>query len=53
MEFRGTLDQGIDVKWKGYVVAAPSIHPNLSTYDVIMDIDPVELPSDIAERIVR
>jgi hypothetical protein len=53
MEFRGTLDKGIDVKWKGYVVAAPSVHPNLSTYDVIMDIDPVALPSDIAERIVR
>jgi hypothetical protein len=53
LDFKGTLDRGIDVKWRGYVVAAPSIHPNLSRYEVINDVEPVALPADIAESIVR
>lgn len=53
VDFRGTFGQGVDVKWRGYVVAAPSIHPNMSRYEVINDIDPVVLPADMASEIVR
>ena len=34
MSFPGKFRQGIDIKWRGYVVAAPSIHPSGSTYEV-------------------
>jgi len=30
--FKGKHAQGIDIKWKGYVVAAPSIHPSGALY---------------------
>lgn len=34
MDFPGKYRQGVDIKWRGYVVAAPSIHPNGSTYEI-------------------
>ncbi len=45
--FKGKLMPGIDIKHKGYVVLPPSIHPNGSTYHVINNVDPVELPAEL------
>lgn len=53
LNFAGTYDKGIDVKWRGYVAAAPSIHPNTSRYVVINDVEPLPLPEDVRERIAR
>ena len=47
--FRGKLNDGIDIKWKGYVAAAPSIHPSGATYTVIDNRDPVVMPKKIRE----
>jgi len=49
VNFRGTLDQGIDIKWKGYVAAAPSIHPNGKTYTVINNMDAVAITAELLE----
>jgi hypothetical protein len=38
---------GIDIKHKGYVVLPPSIHPNGTVYEVINNVDPVELPAEL------
>ena len=35
MHFPGKYREGIDIKWRGYVVAAPSIHPSGTPYKVI------------------
>ena len=51
--FYGKYADGIDIKHKGYVVAAPSIHPNGKTYTVIDDRDPIELPASIYQRIIK
>ena len=51
--FYGKYAEGIDIKHKGYVVAAPSIHPNGKTYTVIDDRDPIELPAAIYQRIIK
>jgi len=53
LNVRGSLDEGIDVKYKGYVVAAPSIHPNGSIYQVVNDIDPIDLPAELLEMIKK
>jgi len=53
LNVRGSLEEGIDVKYKGYVVAAPSIHPNGSIYEVVNDIDPIDLPAAILEMIKK
>ena len=45
--FKGKLMPGIDIKHKGYVVLPPSIHPNGSIYQVINNVDPVELPAEL------
>ena len=44
MTFPGKWREGIDIKFNGYVVAAPSIHPNGHVYavDDPMEIKPVE-----------
>ena len=47
--FRGKLNDGIDIKWKGYVAAAPSVHPSGATYTVIDDRNPVAMPKAIRE----
>jgi len=43
------LSNGIDIKWKGYVAAAPSIHPSGVTYKVIDDRNPVIVPKELWE----
>lgn len=40
----GKIREGIETKHKGYVVAAPSRHPNGSYYQVINETDPAPLP---------
>jgi hypothetical protein len=47
--FAGKLETGIDIKWKGYVATAPSIHPSGATYKVIDDRNPVAMPKVIRE----
>jgi hypothetical protein len=44
---------GIDVKYKGYVVTAPSIHPSGSHYEVLNDINPIPLPELVSEQICK
>jgi len=53
LNVRGTLASGIDVKYKGYVAAAPSIHPSGKMYQVVNDIDPIDLPKEILEMIKK
>ena len=43
----GKIMNGVDVKWKGYVAAAPSIHPSGARYTVINDMQPIDLPSQL------
>ena len=50
MRFPGTLWQGVDVKHRGYVVAAPSLHPNGKPYRVIDDRDPVMVPRQFVRK---
>lgn len=51
LSLKGSIGDGIDVKYKGYVVAASSIHPNGSIYEVVNDIEPITIPSDILEMV--
>ena len=44
----GKIMDGVDVKWKGYVAAAPSIHPSGARYTVINDMQPIDLPLQLA-----
>ena len=43
MTFPGKWREGVDIKWNGYVVAAPSKHPSGSYYlvDDLSDIKPI------------
>jgi hypothetical protein len=41
----GKVANGIDVKYRGYVVASGSIHPNGDCYHTSDDRDPAELPA--------
>jgi hypothetical protein len=43
----GKIMDGVDVKWKGYVAAAPSIHPSGARYTVINDMQPIDLPQPL------
>ena len=47
----GKIMNGVDVKWKGYVAAAPSIHPSGAIYTVINDMQPIDLPSQLSTLI--
>jgi hypothetical protein len=47
--YRGKLADGIDIKYKGYVAAAPSIHPSGARYTVIDDRAPIAVPKEIWE----
>lgn len=49
--FKGKLTDGIDIKWKGYVATAPSIHPSGARYTVIDDREPVVLPNAVREQV--
>jgi len=51
--FRGKLTDGIDIKWKGYVVTAPSIHPSGARYRVIDDRNPVVMPRELREMATK
>ena len=53
VEFKGGLEQGIDIKFKGYVVAAPSLHPNGSRYEVIDSRNPIEISDDLLEEVSK
>ena len=48
--YKGKLMDGIDIKFKGYVAAAPSIHPSGARYTVIDDRNPVVVPKAIREQ---
>lgn len=47
--FKGKLQDGIDIKWKGYVAAAPSIHPNGKTYEIVNHMEPQIINEDLLE----
>ena len=51
--YRNTLGDGYDLKYKGYVVAAPSIHPSGAQYSVENDTEVSYLPASIEEEICR
>ncbi len=51
--FRGKLIDGIDIKWRGYVATAPSIHPSGARYTVIDDRDPIVVPNAIREQATK
>ena len=41
----GSLGKGIDVKWRGYIVAAPSVHPDTGRrYAWLPDRHPLRMP---------
>lgn len=48
IRFPGKLADGLDVKHKGYVVAAPSVHPTGAIYREVVNCgDPVPFPTHI------
>ncbi len=49
LSFRGSLQPGVDIKHKGYVAAAPSIHPNGKIYTVVNNIEPVMITKELIE----
>ena len=53
MEFKSSAGEGIDVKWKGYVVAPPSIHPNGSRYEVINNLPLSVMSIDLMEEVLK
>ena len=53
LSFKGMLKTGIDIKHKGYVAAAPSIHPTGKIYTVINDIQPAMISSELLEMGAR
>jgi len=49
MLFKSKLEDGIDIKWKGYVAAAPSIHPNGKKYEIVNNMEPQIINQDLLE----
>jgi hypothetical protein len=49
---RGKLDFGLDIKYKGYVVAAPSFHSNGKQYEA-NGLKPVVLPDYLKEWVTK
>jgi len=47
--FKGKLEEGIDIKWKGYVAAAPSIHPNGKNYKIVNNVKPTVITNELLE----
>lgn len=52
-QVRGKLGDGIDVKYNGYVLAPPSIHPDRVAYRLLDDREPIGLPQRLLERIMK
>lgn len=52
IEFRGSFE-GVDIKYKGYVAAAPSVHPSGHIYKVIKDIEVANLSTELLEEISK
>lgn len=44
---------GVDIKFKGYVAAAPSIHPSGKKYQVIVDVEPQNMSADLLEEVAK
>lgn len=58
LQSRGSLGAGIDVKWRGYIVAAPSVHPTGRRYAWAPGHHPLqtpiaELPSWLADLLTH
>jgi hypothetical protein len=51
--YRGKLGEGVDIKHKGFVVAAPSIHSNGNQYQVIHNVEPKPLNKELREMITK
>lgn len=49
----GKIFNGVDIKYRGYVVAEGSIHANGKTYMSLSKEEPMELPQQLLERIER
>jgi hypothetical protein len=50
--YRGKLRDGIDVKHNGYVIAAGSVHPSGTVYEIIDGRSPVPVPVEL-EGLIR
>lgn len=50
--FKGSIF-GVDIKYKGYVAGAPSIHPSGHVYKVIKDIEVNELSDELLQEISK
>jgi hypothetical protein len=44
LQVADTLSAGIDIKWHGYVLAPPSLHPNGGRYCWVIGHSPADLP---------
>ncbi len=53
IKFFGQVDDGIDIKYKGFVVGERSIHSNGKTYEAINDLPIANLNEEMLERISR
>ena len=53
MEFRSNAGDGIDVKWKGYVMAPPSVHPNGSIYEVINQMPVSAMSDELMDEVLK
>jgi hypothetical protein len=49
----GTLGEGIDVKWAGYVVAPPSQHPSGDLYRTALQAPIAPLPQELEASLAR
>ena len=50
---RGKLGDGIDIKYNGYVVAPPSIHPDGIAYREMDSMEPIELPAGLKSLVLK
>ena len=51
--YRGKCGDGVDIKHKGFVVAAPSVHKNGRTYEVIHNVEPQVMNKELREMITK